>query len=442
MKTRFVLLCALAFLAVAGRAQVYVWNSTANGNWNAAANWLPATGYPNAPGDVAVFTNLVSSNGTTSVSIPAGTVVTCGVIRSVYASNSYAFVGGGTLVMTNPAGPAYIECIRTTAGGMAGYMLQFQALGLVLLQDLVLSNGSASGSYSFSLTPTGMVGNANITFAPLSRHCHAGGWNPRFTGTIWLTNSFMYTRSSTVVGDPAICFSNATIIVRNANNGFYNAGNLDIGAALDLGNGTALNPNGAANTARRVIGNVTIDGTVQINNHNPVSSCTNALAQFEGTLAGNGTLSSIAGGTATGNSNVFVGVIAPGGTGVGALRLNRAAANSASSFFLGTAADAVELRIDILSNAGPGVGHDYLEVSNALWAVDLGNIDLVISNQQSGAQTNWFFHSTAGFAGAFKSVTANGANFLVQTPTDIGIVIIPEPALMLAVIAAVALRRR
>jgi hypothetical protein len=239
--------------------------------------------------------------------------------------------------------------------------------------------------------------------------------------------------------------SNATVVIRNGN-GLYNGGNVDIGAAIDLGAGSAagnLNPNGVSHTTRSVCRDVTISGTTQLASHNPVAACVGAVAYFRGKVSGSGALNAIAGGTATGNTNIMVGVVAPG-TSVGALKLNRATSTAASSFLLGAAGDAVELQIEITSAGGvPGTDYDYLELSNNLWAVDLANVDLVVTNSQSGTQTNWFMFSSAGYVNNFKSETVNApAYMIVTTATGIGIAIVPEPLWLGALLSACLLWRR
>jgi hypothetical protein len=274
-----------------------------------------------------------------------------------------------------------------------------------------------------SITPTGMFGNVNIVFANASRHCHAGGWSPNFTGTILLTNSFMYTRTSTVAGDPLVFMSNATVLIRNNNRLENLQAGMDIGAAFDI-DGAYIIPNGGNHTTRKVIGKVSVNNTAGFNFS---TANLGAVALFEGTLRGNATITTTGGAAAGNNSNVFVGVISPG-LSTGAIKLKRTVA-AAPAYLLGTASDAVELQIEIAGSGGVrGTDYDYLEVSNNLWAVDLANVDLVVTNSQSGTQTNWFMFSSAGYVGDFKSKTVNAPAYtMVTTATDIGIAIVPEP---------------
>lgn len=62
MKLRLVF-AAVVLSSFSVSAVDYVWNGTADGNWEDAANWTPSTGYPSAPDDTATIPNPENSEG-------------------------------------------------------------------------------------------------------------------------------------------------------------------------------------------------------------------------------------------------------------------------------------------------------------------------------------------------------------------------------------------
>lgn len=148
---------AALLAASVASAATYTWNpAIANGNWNDARNWLPATGYPKT-GDTAAF----SAN--TKARIVLTDSVTVGTLNLDAASMDLAFVGatGGVgLKNTNYNG------FKVGTGNKAtnsGTRLLFDNLAISVTGDmalesgatLVLTNGTSLTANGFYMRNTG-----------------------------------------------------------------------------------------------------------------------------------------------------------------------------------------------------------------------------------------------------------------------------------------------
>jgi hypothetical protein len=111
-----VMLMAMLAVPRAADASTYRWQNDASGDWNVPGNWElvegPAgAGYPNLPGDVAVFDKPLTTPRT--VTIPDGATVTIGRLTAELGafpnSLSIAAAGSGLLVFDNAGEDAVIE---------------------------------------------------------------------------------------------------------------------------------------------------------------------------------------------------------------------------------------------------------------------------------------------------------------------------------------------
>lgn len=98
---------------------VYTWNKTASGtyNWNAAANWTPNSGFPNAAGCTANLTNNIAG----VVSNALGQTVTVGVLNLGDADGTHPYIITSTsaepsLVFNNDGDVAQLNQTSTTKG--------------------------------------------------------------------------------------------------------------------------------------------------------------------------------------------------------------------------------------------------------------------------------------------------------------------------------------
>lgn len=98
---------------------VYTWNKTASGtyHWNAAANWTPNSGFPNAAGCTANLTNNIAG----VVSNALGQTVTVGVLNLGDADGTHPYIITSTsaeqsLVFNNDGDVAQLNQTSTTKG--------------------------------------------------------------------------------------------------------------------------------------------------------------------------------------------------------------------------------------------------------------------------------------------------------------------------------------
>jgi len=157
----------------------------------------------------------------------------------------------------------------------------------------------------------------------------------------------------------------------------------------------------------------------------------NAFMNFRGDISGTGTLVKI--NSNPYGTNMFTGSISPGLAGVGKLTINEVAGTTQ----IGMPDAPVTLNIE---------DGDQLELLNMDVPVDLTNVSVKFLTETALGTTNWFLTCTSNVVNTFNAVAyASGLNGAVIYETDrVGAVVVPEPALMLAVALALtaALRRR
>jgi hypothetical protein len=434
MYRSLVIAAALLLYASTGSAATYVWFSKTGGDWDNPANWIPP-GYPQLPGDNAVFTDIGLGNTVIDINIPNGHSVTCGVLAVLEATNTYRFTQFGTLVMTNDnaAEPCQILLGRGNMPGASWPGVVFQQFTLQLDQSLLITNGGGSSFYAL-LNGQNMVGSQDIE--ALGR-IEIGRANPDFTGRLILNNQTSYSRQ---YGGETDLYVNATIVC--AGGGFNNngAGNpYNVMADMVISN-TEFRACNGSNLRRTVGGDITVAGGWSCTTDN---SASNSVCTYTGDVSGEGTASFS---SQLRQSNVFIGSISPG-TSVGTLTFVE---TSQMLYSLGTAADPLELRIEIAGTNGvPGVDNDLFIVSNHHRSLWLDTLDLRISGIDNPAVTSWFLYVTGtnieegtelnnvryqpGLGGVLQYDYANNR---------VGIVVVPEPAAAAAVCALLVAARR
>src|SRR5690349_16528873 len=104
-----VMVSALAWTAPI-EASTYSWKNDANGDWNVAGNWTvvsgpPGLGYPNASGDIAMVSNVLSADR--AITIPNGvTVLVAALVINEAEVVTIQAAGTGRLAFQTPTGNA------------------------------------------------------------------------------------------------------------------------------------------------------------------------------------------------------------------------------------------------------------------------------------------------------------------------------------------------
>lgn len=402
----------------------YVWQNPAGGAWDDSANWNPATGYPNSAGDVAVFTNLyLTSNQVLQVTLPAN-AVTVGMVRVIGASNMYELIGG-RLVLTNAASanatiytatafslnrPAYlsvlseVEFLQDTLIALSHYNLND---GLYL-QGRLYGNGTITRGVS---TSTG--GACTIT-------------NPanEFTGLVRAHSGYQ-----TYVYNNALSNCAGVKVSYNGSFGCYGYDTIRTITFNTIGQLTFPGGSGGNSYGDWILNSTNVTFTIY------------SGRTLYGSLSGTGDV------TIAGNTYLnLYGAVKPGGDTVGSLSLIKTGGN----LQIGIAASRAQLHIDVAGSGGvPGVDHDYLLVRDTVAALNLSNI--VLHAHGTGWQeTNWFLEvlgtNGLGYIGTFFDVT-NDTGKVSEVIYDtanrrVGLLVIPEPALLSGLALAMALGHR
>ena len=419
-------LAIVAVLALRAAATEYVWQSTTDGMWTTSANWNPSTGYPNDPADEATFPNLfLATNQTLTVTLPAN-AVTVGVLRVILASNTY-LLAGGRLVMTNSVSTNALIYATTPGANLpripAYVVIQSE---LEIYQDTVIAmpqyNLVDGLQIAGPLHGQGMI-TRSMAAAP-GGYCSIMNRASTYSGLLRAHSGY-----STYVYNNAL--SNAAGVAVSYNGSFGSYG-------VDTIRRITINTAGQLSYSGGSAGNSYGDWFL---------NCTNAVftafagRTLYGALEGTGIV------TFAGNTTItFLGAIRPGLGGVGSLTFVRGSGTPV----LGSAASRAQLQIEISGSGGePGVDHDYLKVQSLVAPLNLSNIVLHVTGT-GGTTTNWFLEApgtgTIGFVGTFFSVTnAPGLHSQVFYDSDnrrVGVVAIPEPALLLVWLAGLLCARR
>lgn len=149
-----------AGLALSSLADTYSWTKKTTGSydWNAAANWSPNTGFPNAVGDVANIT--ASATGYVTNALNQATV-TVGILNigDSGATTDYRrpfrivpTTAGNALIFDNGSGPAEINQIATSNGDLVAAPVQ-------IANALTVSSATPDRS----LTISGAISGSGVT---------------------------------------------------------------------------------------------------------------------------------------------------------------------------------------------------------------------------------------------------------------------------------------
>ncbi len=428
---RFILpaLAALVLAHSAVQAEVFTWISTASGTWTNPANWQSVSGsYPQQPGDVAAFTNIMETTAALDVTLPAG-VVTCGVVTCAHITNTYRINGAGVnasfLVLTNIADTARIELTGQRASGGASFV--FRNCTIVMPHHTLIAAPFYASGITFENT-SAWEGNAVVTTRSHMTEMYllVQAPSPNFKGTVVVAERDLFMRATAAL-------TNAQLIqtVRNTT-AYINNRESTTRFPLKLENGTRYRL--TSNGANAHEGALLIEGVVTVQADNTLT--------LSGAASGTGTV------TKTGNGAArFTGSITPGAS-AGILRFTR----SAGTLLLGIAGDPVDLNIEVTGAGGvPGTDHSQIIIASLDTALDLANINLAFTGVASGMVTNWFLVGnnidvSSDFAAVdygpgktgeiVKEDNFDGSN------DRVGALVIPEPSLALAGLALLLGRRR
>ncbi|NLF39485.1 DNRLRE domain-containing protein [bacterium] len=367
----------------------YVWTNAVGGNWTVAGNWSP-NGYPNGPGDTAVFPHEnLSGTGSRTIYVDADVTAKAVRITGTIGADLHPTIassGGKRLHLASNAGNAVIEGAGVNAGSWQADI----TAPLVLLSDvdLVVPSNKIMAVRSSYFEGTNTMNLRAIAGLIAFR---VNG-SPDFTGVLCAEQ----TTASLLFQSQSYMCTNATIVVKGGTT-------LNLGNAARLGD-LVLEPasrldaywsSPSSNDNR-----VTIQGVVT--NAAQYSS----WMEFRGDVRGEGTLVKI--NSNPNGTNRFTGSIAPGVDGIGILTLDEQAGVTE----LGLPGDRLLLNIDVNGSGGvPGVDHDQVIVSNLDVSLTLDTIDLDIDGSLGGTATNWFLtvHSNLVNGTTFNSVTFGGA---------------------------------
>ncbi|NLF38555.1 hypothetical protein GX586_03875 [bacterium] len=417
-------------LSLTASAATYTWtNSTVNGDWTNRFNWDPATSFPSEPGDVIWLVNQGLGNVDGNLNI-YNAAVTAGVIIAQGFTNAYRIndgYSGGRVVFTNTAGNAQIVVTNRPLSGARYYQASLTGgtrAEFLSDTDIEIETGS-----TLQMDPA-WVGSRTITKTG-GGDLRGFNGSPQFTGTLVIQAGRAWHR---IGGTSPL--TNATVIIRGSSGSSFTCDNSDLYNRFIIEDNAALYTPFGNNLARSVYGPVTINTYGQLR----VSYGTFCMTAYRGDINGNG-VAVLTGGNLN-STNVVVGSVSPGTNNVGILTLDK----GTCTLELGTPGDTVQLNVDVAGTGGaPGIDHDLLIVSNLTAALDLSLVDLNVSGVGSGPVTNWVLFAEDGISNgtAFASVT-HASGLTVNAVYDYdnslaGIIVVPEPAVMLGIAGAAAL---
>mgnify|MGYP001283983940 CR=1 FL=1 len=410
----------------------YVWTNaaTAGQEWNVAGNWNP-NGVPNGPGDAAIFHDVDNVADVQRGIGQSGYDVTLGVLRVEAYTNRYSIAidnwwTGREMVLYSAGGNAKIDVISSNTAGGGGYYGNLRlSTGAGFLRfasdtDVLITNNDA---YFVAAVP--FSGNGTIRVDGSGEFELPGGESP-YTGTIHL-----YNRISNLPNDAGALSNAAGIVVHSGSllnlGGSYSA-LITHHAPLVLDGGKLGN-----NAGEHCCANVKVTKDSNVSPWYWVTT-------FNGTIQGTGTVSQ----TDPGVFNVIGCTVKPGFS-IGVVKFNR----SGGDFFFGSNALPAMLNIEIAGAGGvAGADYDQVEITGYQRDLDLAGVSTYISGTGSGMATNWFLVANRILDGSTFNSTSNAAGLSVGYVYDydnnrVGAIVMPEPAVALALAGlALLLRRR
>lgn len=205
---------------LASQAQTaYNWNLNNAGNWDAAANWNPNTGYPSIMGDSATFPAAIT---TANRVVTVGTPVT---ISALTFNDNHAITVGGTQAITFqvPSGNATLSVDNTGSNNGAHII----SAPLIFASDLTMSKNTTS---TFTVSTGGITNNGAWIFnqngtgattfsGPVTNN---GSWTINQNGTGAITVSGLTTLTgpltiTSAAGAGSVTLSGATTFSGNVN---------------------------------------------------------------------------------------------------------------------------------------------------------------------------------------------------------------------------------
>jgi hypothetical protein len=115
---------------------------------------------------------------------------------------------------------------------------------------------------------------------------------------------------------------------------------------------------------------------------------------------------------------------------------------------LGVSGDPVTLNLEVLSNGGvAGTDYDQVELLNMGENVDLANIGVNFSTLVATSDTNWFLKSNTQLVNDFYDAAGTNGKYIIffgksADGLSYGVQVIPEPALLMGLLALLPLLRR
>jgi hypothetical protein len=447
MNTRTLLAAVSLLIASCGAALAtdYTWAGNNNDNWLDTTKW-GGSSFPKDTGDGAIITG-----ATTTINIGVNGAVTCGVIRmlsgvsGVYVINGTAGGSSTTIYMHVSSGNAIITNRKETTTGNSHEIRS--GVTIHLLSDLDISHARyillLSCDFAGDKTinayrwPSSITQNLRFN----TRSDGNSSDSPDFSGTLRIKGTglpVLFEATGTLV---PYHFTNAAANMVVEPNGIFQASyGVDgrIYPAVRVENTGRLQTSGAVT--------FTFDKAVTVVGSNVYTLSGSAATfptawDFSSAFTGTGIVAII--------TNIPVrltGSLSPGLPASDAGRLDMYE-NESSTLSLGQSAGDLVLNIDVTSSGGVGgVDHDQVNLVNMGAPVNLGNIDLVVTNTQTGLQTNWFLTADNGVTGTFnsKSISSGigaGVYQIEYEANRVGIWFIPEPA-VLGTLGVLALLRR
>jgi hypothetical protein len=445
MNTRTLLAAVSLLIASCGAALAtdYTWAGNNNDNWLDTTKW-GGSSFPKDTGDGAIITG-----ATTTINIGVNGSVTCGVIRmlsgvsGVYVINGTAGGSSTTIYMHVSSGNAIITNRKETTTGNSHEIRS--GVTIHLLSDLDISHARyillLSCDFAGDKTinayrwPSSITQNLRFN----TRSDGNSSDSPDFSGTLRIKGTglpVLFEAAGTLV---PYHFTNAAAKMVVEPNGIFQASygvNGRIYPAVRVENTGRLQTQGAVT--------FTFDKAVTVVGSNVYTLSGSAASfptawDFSSAFTGTGIVAII--------TNIPVrltGSLSPGLPASDAGRLDMYE-NESSTLSLGQSAGDLVLNIDVTSSGGVGgVDHDQVNLVNMGAPVNLGNIDLVVTNTQTGLQTNWFLTADNGVTGTFNSEMVPWPYGVVYETNRVGIWVIPEPAVLgtLGVLALLLRRSR
>jgi len=285
----------LAWWVFATNARAQTWNLDANGSWNKAANWSPAT-IPNGIGASATLGGVITANR----SITLGANVTVGSLVLDNA-NSYA-ISGNTLTFQVASGSATLAVNHSNGNGAHTI-----SSALALASSLNLNQNSTG-----ALTLGGVISGAGGLTKGGSGNLILSGANT-FTGTLLVNAGTVTATSSGALGvgsTGSTVAAGATVSLQN---------NITIAsepltlAGAGVGGGGALVSSSGNN---RWGGNITLSGDATITSGSGAFLSLGSTAYTQTIDLGNSTLTFDGSGNITNNSAITgTGSVVKTGTG-------------------------------------------------------------------------------------------------------------------------------